>query len=231
MLALKEEYPLPATGRLPEDFDLRLNRDQSCAKAGDFDDYREERPLQGMPYALPGLDKDRLATLTSWLEQGAPGVEVPAPPAAEQDALDSWEAFLNGGGLKQRLVSRYIFEHLFIGSLYFDTLPSPSRWYALVRSRTPPGQPIDLIATRRPYDDPGASPFYYRLQARHVTRLAKRHMPYALNPARMARWQELFLDPDYQVSALPDYEGKEAANPFLTFQQLPVQARYRFMLE
>jgi hypothetical protein len=231
MLALKEEYPLPTKDRLPEEFDLSLGRDERCPKPEEFDDYRDDRPFQGMPYALPGLDPDRLATLTEWLERGAPGTVVPPPPAAEQEALDRWEAFLNGGSGKQRLMSRYIFEHLFIGSLYFDSLSSPSRWYALVRSRTPPGEPIDLIATRRPYDDPGTTPFYYRLQPRHVTRLAKRHMPYALNPARMARWQALFLDPEYTVSRLPGYEGEAAANPFVTFQQLPVQARYRFMLD
>jgi hypothetical protein len=31
-----------------------------------------------------------------------------------------------------------------------------------VRSRTPSGQPVDLIATRRPNDPPGTD-FYYRL--------------------------------------------------------------------
>ncbi|MEE4660258.1 MAG: fatty acid cis/trans isomerase, partial [Halieaceae bacterium] len=119
---------------------------------------------------------------------------------------------------------------LFIGDLYFDEL-ADSGWYKLVRSRTPPGQPIDLIATRRPYDDPGTETFYYRLQQRYTARLAKRHMPYALNRARMARWRELFLQPDYAVAALPGYQSKDNANPFVTFEQLPVNARYRFMLD
>ena len=56
-------------------------------------------------------------------------------------------------------------------------------------------------------------------------------MPYALNEARMDRWSELFLEPDYAVSTLPGYRGKRSANPFITFEQLPVEARYRFMLD
>jgi hypothetical protein len=111
-------------------------------------------------------------------------------------------------------MSRYIFEHLFIGSLYFDEegdaashLVQPG---ALAHAE---GQPIDVIATRRPYDDRGGERFYYRLQPGTVTRSAKRHMPYALNPARMARWRELFLDPDYTVNTLPGYEGKAAPTP------------------
>jgi hypothetical protein len=56
-------------------------------------------------------------------------------------------------------------------------------------------------------------------------------MPYALNKRRMERWTALFLKPDYEVTTLPGYQGKSAANPFITFEQLPVDARYRFMLD
>lgn len=231
MLALKQEHPLPDRDPLPADFDFSLNRDQSCPSGDEFADYREQRPTQGMPYGFPGLDPDRLHTLTDWLERGAPGVPAAPLSPAEQQAVDSWEAFLNGTSLKEQLMSRYIFEHLFIGSLYFDQLDGTRNWYSLVRSHTPPGQPLELVVTRRPYDSPGDGDFYYRLQRRHLSPLAKRHMPYALNPARMQRWRNLFLEPTYEVSALPGYEGKDSANPFVVFEQLPVNARYRFMLE
>ena len=231
MLRLKEAHPLQTRGALPDNFDLSLDRDQYCAKADQFDDYRSRRPLQGMPYALPGLDAERQAVLTKWLDAGAPGVPAPPVPAAEQEAVAAWERFLNGDSNKARLMSRYLYEHLFIANLYFEALPGPRNWYSLVRSRTPPGQPIELIATRRPYDDPGVKQFYYRLQRRHLTPLVKRHMPYALSDARRTRWRSLFLEPAYEVTALPGYAGREAANPFLTFEQLPVDARYRFMLD
>jgi hypothetical protein len=231
MLALKEEHPLPTSGVLPDSFDFRLNRDQSCPTPDTFAQYAEERPLQGMPYALPGLDGDRLALLRDWLDSGARGVALTQPGAAEERAVADWETFLNGASNRERLMSRYIYEHLFIGTLYFDDLPERSARYTLVRSRTPPGRAIDLIATRRPYDDPGTETFYYRLQRRELTTLAKRHMPYALSEARMTRWRELFLEADYAIDALPGYQGESSANPFITFQQLPVGARYRFMLD
>ena len=231
MLALKERHPLPTSGTLPDSFDLRLNRDQSCPKPGEFERYRERRPQQGMPFGLPGLDEERLATLRNWLESGAAGVPSAQRPPAELEAVARWDEFLNGGDNTARLMSRYIYEHLFVGDLYFDQLDTPSAWYRLVRSRTPPGKPIDIIATRRPYDDPGADRFYYRLQLRQTTRLAKRHMPYALNPERRARWEALFLSRDYAVDVLPGYGGDDNANPFLVYEQLPVASRYRFMLD
>ncbi len=231
MLVLKEAYPSATSGVLPDSFDFRLDREQSCPKADEMGSYVEKKPYQGMPYGLPGLDEERQTALKRWIEEGAEGVAIPPPPLPEQEAVAAWEAFFNGPSNKQKLMSRYMFEHLFIGSLYFDDLPEPSGWYTLVRSRTPPGEPIDVIASRRPYDDPGVAEFFYRLQLRTTTRLAKRHMPYALNKQRMNRWNTLFLEPDYPVEALPGYEGVDAANPFITFEALPVNARYRFMLE
>ncbi|MDP5069727.1 MAG: fatty acid cis/trans isomerase, partial [Congregibacter sp.] len=233
--SLKEEYPLPSKGVLPDTFDFSLDRDQSCPKPGDFAAYREDRPDQGMPYGFPGLDAQRLSVLKGWIEAGAPGVDAPMRSSTELAAIDDWETFFNAPDGKSRLMSRYIFEHLFIGDLYFEDLngesPETWGWYKLVRSRTPPGQPIDLIATRRPYDDPGVESFYYRLQVRHTSQLAKRHMPYALSAERMQRWKTLFLEPDYAVEELPGYTGRHSANPFVNFEQLPVESRYRFMLD
>lgn len=230
MLSLKEKYPLPTEGPLPDKFDFSLDRNQSCPKPSQFGMYNQNRPYQGMPYGFPGVDPDRMKVLANWLHEGAPGVAIPERSAREQQAVDDWEAFFNQPSNKARLMSRYIYEHVFIGNLFFDELPG-SGWYKLVRSRTPPGEPIDIIATRRPYDDPGTDTFYYRLQQRYTSILAKRHMPYALNAARMQRWDELFLAPAYEVKTLPDYKGREAANPFISFEQLPVDARYRFMLD
>ncbi len=64
-----------------------------------------------------------------------------------------------------------------------------------------------------------------------TTVLAKRHMPYRFNQQRMERWTELFLTPQYVVSELPSYDPALASNPFVTFQDLPFNGRYRFMLD
>lgn len=231
MLALKQQHPLPTDKLIPDTITLGLDRKQQCTKPEDFNKFAADYPLWGMPYGLPGLSNDEHATLTSWLVQGAKGVPIASPPAAETDAVQRWETFFNGESLKQRLMARYIYEHLFIGNLYFSDLETTSRYYNLVRSRTPPGEPIDIIATRRPYDDPGQAVFYYRLQPLRTAVLDKRHMPYALNAARMQRWQSLFLDAKYNVTALPSYTTEDAANPFVVFRELPETARYKFMLD
>jgi hypothetical protein len=184
-----------------------------------------------MPYGLPALSAEEHTTLGNWLRAGAPGVSRAAISPEIAAEVIRWELFFNGDSLKQQLVSRYIYEHLFIGDLYFSDLTGEMVFFNLVRSRTPPGEPVDIIATRRPYGAPGTKTFYYRLHPLRISVLDKRHMPYALNRARMERWRALFLEPDYEVSELPGYAAKVAGNPFVAFRDLPVKARYEFMLD
>jgi len=230
MLALKQAHPLPGAMPLPKDLDLDTSRSWNCPGPADFDKFAEKNPLWGMPFGLPGLDADEFRVLTAWLAAGAPAAPAPplAPAYAEQ--LARWEAFLNGASPKERLMSRYLYEHLFLGNLYFSELPGV-QFFRLVRSRTPPGEPVQVIATRLPFDDPGVSAFWYRLVPSHETPVAKTHMPYALSAARMDRYRSLFLAPDTVVTELPDYAPAIVSNPFVVFRALPVQSRYRFLLD
>ncbi|MCK7496203.1 MAG: fatty acid cis/trans isomerase [Comamonadaceae bacterium] len=231
MLALKRAHGLPAGAVLPEkDFDFALDRAQQCPRIEEMDQFEAKFPQWGMPYGLPALSEREHDTLARWIEAGAPNSE-PAPlPAGYAERIAEWERFLNGDGLKAQLMSRYIYEHWFAGHLYFDDLPG-HEVFALVRSATPPGTPIQLIASRRPYDDPGVARVYYRLRRHPETLLTKTYLPYALNAARMAKIKTWFLDAPYEVTALPSYQPEPASNPFITFRQLPVNARYRLMLE
>ena len=72
----------------------------------------------------------------------------------------AWEKFLNGDSPKKQLMARYLYEHWFIADLFFsddpaattdaDTDVEPRHFFQIVRSRTPPGQPVVPIATTRP---------------------------------------------------------------------------------
>jgi hypothetical protein len=231
LLALKRAHPLPDTPTLSEkDFDFALDRAQQCPSVEEMDRFEQRYPRWGMPYGLPGLSEHEHNTLTRWLDAGAPA-EAPAPlTAAEQAQVAEWERFLNGDDNKTRLMSRYLYEHLFLGNLYFEDA-TPPRYFRLVRSKTAPGEPLAPIASRRPYDDPKVARVYYRLEPVHATLLAKTHQPYALSAARRARWEEWFLHPGYTVAQLPGYDAEVAANPFIAFRDLPLQGRYRFLLD
>lgn len=229
LLKLKADNPLPEDPRLdPSEFDLGTERSDQCPRIETFDLYALKNPLRGMPYALPALAETEHEVILDWLAQGAPRGEPPVfePPSE----LAVWERFFNREGNKARLMSRYMYEHLFLANLHFDDGRS-NQFYRLVRSVTPPGQPVQRIATRRPYDDPGVAVFYYRLVPERETIVAKTHMPYRLSPERLQRWTQLFLDADYEVAALPGYDPHESSNPFLTFRDIPPDSRYRFMLE
>ncbi|MDB4987059.1 MAG: fatty acid cistrans isomerase [Myxococcaceae bacterium] len=231
MLELKRAHPLPLTrGALPKEFEIGLDREEQCPMPDEFDRYKKDHPSWGMPYALPALAEPDHHALVSWVQAGTPH-EEPAPLApAIHESIERWEAFFNHSGIKEQLVSRYLYEHLFLASIYFEGVDEHV-FFRMVRSSTPPGKPVVEVATRRPFDDPGIQPFYYRLLRRVDTVLSKTHMPYALSDKRLSRYRELFIEPSYIVETTPDYEPSRTANPFATFASLPVNARYRFMLE
>jgi hypothetical protein len=230
MLELKQQHPLPTVTPLPSSFDFSLERAQYCPRVEEFGAFASKKPLWGMPYGLPGLTEQEHATLMTWVEEGAASEALPALDTGARSHISQWETFLNGETPKEQLMSRYLYEHLFLAHLYFDDLPTPL-FFRLVRSTTPPGETIDFIATRRPYDDPKVGRIYYRLQLVHGTILAKTHMPYVLNQRRLSRYQVLFLEPTYEVDALPSYDPVASANPFETFKQIPVKSRYQFLLD
>ncbi len=230
LLRLKQQNPQPTQGPLPESFTLGLDREESCPTIESVEAFSQKNPQWGMPYAMPNLSDREYQTLVSWLAQGA---SAPSPPALSMQLapqIAAWERFFNHPSAKQQLVSRYLYEHLFHAHIHFSTSPERA-FYRLVRSTTPPGEAIDEISTRRPYDDPGVNPFFYRLLRYHPTIVAKSHSVYTFSAQRLQRYRALFLEPDYEVTQRPSYEERSAANPFKTFAALPIESRYRFLLD
>lgn len=235
LLALKREHPLTPDVDIEASFNLELGRKQVCTEAKDVDRYAKEHPLWGMPWGLPALDDDENDAIVSWVAAGMPHRDSAVSPALERQVAE-WESFLNDDSLRGRLVSRYLFEHLYFASLYFpataaNAASDDATFFVMVRSTTPPGTAVNEVATRRPFDDPGVASVFYRLVHRERLPLDKTHMPYALGPARRAFIEKLFFGDDVVVTSLPGYEAHLAANPFRVFAALPVAARYRFLLE
>jgi len=230
MLALKRRHPLPDALLLDDTFELGLDRGQVCPTIDEWPAFATNKPLWGMPYGLPGLTDGEFSVLTDWLRDGAPMAEKATLGRDYEKELQRWEEFLNGDSTKQQLMARYIYEHWFLAHLYFSDLGG-REFFRLVRSATPPGQPIERISTRRPYDDPGVDRVYYRLWREQGAIVDKTHMPYALDAKRLSRLRTLFLDADYRVERLPDYEPETASNPFVAFEAIPIASRWRFILE
>ena len=145
--------------------------------------------------------------------------------------MQAWEAFLNGDSLKERLMSRYLYEHLFLGILYFDADPGDAPSASCARPRRP-ATPVALIATRRPYDDPGVPRVYYRLVPERETLLAKTHMPYALSPGSAWRSSAPGSSPPLRRwTRCRPTRSRSSSNPFVAFSAIPPDSRYRFMLD
>jgi hypothetical protein len=235
----------------PEGSGFDVDKTTTCPrKLADVDTEFRNRPERGMPFGFPPLTGAQTDAIAAWLRSGAGGPVVnDAPTPAQAKEIGRWESFFDDrSDPRSPLVSAYIFEHLFYAHLHFDA--APDAWFRLVRSRTPPGTPIDELATRRPYDDPGsaqryqgsnvATPFYYRLRRIRETLVEKTHVPYRLSDKKLAHLKKLFFEPAWSVPADPapsgspglsPYDRKLAANPFLAFAPIPARARYQFMLD
>lgn len=230
MLGLGHSAPLQPNAKLPENIVLGLNRQNMCTTPGEFNAYAGTHPKEGMPLAVTGLTDQQYQTLQRWLASGAPIDEQGlAPSAKEALQVQQWENLFNQPGARESLVARWLFEHLFLAHIYFEN-GEPGHYFQWVRSRTPSGQPIDLIATRRPNDDPGTQ-VYYRLWPVQGVIVHKTHITYPFSAAKMARIKELFYAGNWQVDALPGYGPGRRANPFETFEAIPAKARYQFMLD
>jgi hypothetical protein len=165
-----------------------------------------------MPYGTAPLSDADLGVLATWLANGAPlpSGQTPLPPAAVMQVAQ-WEAFLNGDSLKERITARYLYEHWFVAHLYFDDLPA-GPFFQVVRSRTPPGDPLQEIATVRPYDAPGVDRVWYRLKPIDAAIVSKTHIVYPLGAGGCSVCRRCFLDAPWEPTAFPSYDTDQASN-------------------
>jgi len=230
LLLMHEKNKITPNKRLPKEIDIGLKRKNMCPKPEEMIRFKKIFPHSGMPLGVTGMTDVERQTLLDWLAQGAQYVPATIKLTdAEQDLVGDWERFFNRKGLREQLVSRWLYEHLFMGHLYFSELDEP-KFFQIVRSKSGPGKPIKQIVSRRPNADPGGD-FYYRLKPVEETIVFKTHVVFALNQTLKKRINTLFYSDDWQTDKLPGYTDAERSNPFQTFASIPANARYRFMLD
>ena len=211
--------------------------DQSCVETGaELGKYLKEHPNQGMPFGFPPLKQEEFETIALWLSQGAKGPnpteqeQLTTPKLPDAQAIALWEKFFNTPDAKHGMTARYLYEHLFLAHLTFKT--GSNEFFEIVRSKTAPGEPIQLIATVRPYDDPGVDQVYYRFRKIHSTIVHKTHMVFPMDDAQLQRFDELFIQPEWLQTPHPvGYDPAVSANPFRSFEQIPARSRYQFLLD
>ncbi|MFT5697578.1 MAG: hypothetical protein ACI8ZB_000426 [Desulforhopalus sp.] len=211
--------------------------DLTCPENGvEIGIYLKKHPNRGMPFGFPPLTTDEFNIIGGWLVQGAHGPNAKEQkileevPVADLAKIKSWEEFFNAKDAKHVMTARYLYEHIFLAHLTFGT--GEKTFYELVRSKTPPGQPIKVIATDLPYDSPGEEQFYYRIRKIRSTIVHKTHMVFDMSDEKMDRFKELFIKPDWLVEPqVMSYEQHVSANPFKLYEQIPPRSRYQFLLD
>lgn len=234
MLELGKQYEFEPNSRLPNSIKIGLARTDQCVSPGEFASYAQKHPYEGMPLGTTGLTDKEYALINAWIDQGAviEHREIKLS-GAEKRAIQQWENWLNRPAKEQQLVSRWVYEHLYLARLHFSDINAAgtTNYFEIVRSHTPSGSPIELISTRRPNDDPKGK-VYYRLRVVDETVVHKRHITFALNSAKQKHMEQMFFtDEPWHIDKLPGYSAAERANPFGTFAAIPARARYQFMLD
>lgn len=231
MLALGKSHQFKANNKLPDDLDISIRRENQCPTPDTIAEYETKHPLTGMPFAVTGLTDDEFSTISGWLYQGA---KVPEEQVEltqnELTAIEKWESYLNQTSNQRRLVSRWLYEHLFLAHLYFADEGKNTRFFELVRSYTPSGKPISIVQTRLPNSDP-EHPIYYRLRLVKGITVHKRHITLLFDKQLQNHIEKLFFTEKWNVKTLPGYGYEARANPFVTFSAIPAKARYQFLLE
>jgi hypothetical protein len=183
-----------------------------------------------MPYGFPALEKKEYNLLMTWLKQGYKD-DTPKNiiPKNEKKQIAQFEKFFNNKNIKYKVSARYIYEHLFLAHISFDD--KSENFYELVRSKTPSGKEVQIIATKFPYDEIKEE-FFYRFRKIESTIVHKTHMVYKLNNKKLQRYNELFIEKKWIVKPyLATYDKNIAANAFKVFEQIPATSRYQFMLD
>ncbi|OUR95492.1 hypothetical protein A9Q84_16805 [Halobacteriovorax marinus] len=216
---------------------LRHNRNRKI-KVSRIDHHLKRRPWAKMPYGLPKLEREDYVNLSDWIKDGAIGPYGQTTLKDKKEALlsdnfineiEKFETLFNGRSNKEKLSSRYLYEHLFLAHIYFKS--EPTSFFRLVRSKTAIGK-VDEIATVRPYGDPGVASFYYRFVKIEETIVHKTHITYEFSDKKIELFNELFYKAKWknEIVVLPDYNKVTSPNPFLTFSQIPAKSRYKFLL-
>jgi hypothetical protein len=198
-------------------------------------------PAMGMPFGLPAIAAGDFNVLKRWIAAGAPGPTDEelraAAELARPEEVAHWEAFFNDPDPRHQLVSRYIFDHFYLATIVLEE--SPGERFRLVRSTTPPGEPVDIIGTGLPYEDPyayaGVNRFWYRLSKLTQAPMQKNLFLWRLEHSDADHLEQLFFGPDgpgaHWSASAPLDPPWGIGNPFSIFRAIPAEARYRFLLE
>ena len=200
----------------------------------------QSTPEIGMPYGLPPLSPSEIKSLSEWTERGAPGPSDASLASRQYGAIPVGVPSARLGGLPQwPNAAREARGSLSLrasvpGASPFHLRADPgapsysSAWCDRVRRARRVlmrSQHGGRTMTRAP------ASFYYCLSRVDGTIVDKTHIPYDLSPQKLERLRRTFLDPQWDVKNLPDYGEDRAGNPFIAFADIPVRARYQFLLD
>ncbi len=216
-------------------------RDLTCAEdPRELGKFLTQHPNESMPFGFPALEQSEYEILATWLARGATGPsadeqrELTTPSPAAGAEIATWEAFLNQDDAKHAMTARYLYEHFFLAHLVFSQVTKSGtkpEFFEWVRSSTPPGQPIVVIPTLRPYDSTPVRA-YHRFRKIHATIVHKTHMVVELDDDALARLREQFIaTPWLETPHWVDLDPRAEANPFVVFAQIPPRVRYQFLLD
>jgi hypothetical protein len=208
-----------------------FNEDASyCPRSpATYSKFIAERPELGMPMGLPALSPQEYQTLVDWIDGGAQGpgphAQVARATSRQPFVVAQWESFLNQSSAKDRLIARYIFEH--VGAVHFHFKEGPREFFELIRSSTEsPETPREIVTETVGNAIDGA--FTYRFRKIDEIIVKKNHVVWDVSLADLQNLKQLFHSKEWDVPT--DEKPSHSGNPFRDFHAIPPEIRARFMI-
>jgi hypothetical protein len=215
--------------------DQAAQKSRMCVSNADPEENYKNNSVLSMPYNLAPISNQEIEQIKFWLDSGRrepKKISARDFEPSDVSAIQNLENFLNDASDDKRVVARYLYEHLFLADVYFsESVGQQPKFYRLIRSKNSCINP-NPIATSTPNQDPGVTFPYYCVANNPKTVAAKNHIPYKLDLTKI-EWikSNFFGKPWMEAKFIPDYKPMTAANPFAAFRWIPIEARYKFLLE
>ncbi|WP_455245215.1 fatty acid cis/trans isomerase [Petrachloros mirabilis] len=233
MLRLGHENPVEPNERFSDKVELDpFKRKFYFPNSYEIDAYIAQKPREGMPLAVSGLLPSEYANLIQWLEEGAKfDHKVAEPSEVDLGMISNWEGFLNGEDARTQLMARYIYEHIYLVTFLFEN-KEDANFYTLVRSTTPPGEPVVPVAQHVANGPVAEGDFYYRFMLLDQTRCVKNtRLQMVADDKKLNRWKEIFDEQEWTAQSLPGYSEEERYDILGIFKDIPPKVRYKFLLD
>ena len=117
VLSQKKYYPKIIGSYDPESDKLKCAKDKN-----ELEEYYNDKPQHAMPYGMPALSEKEYDLIANWIKNNGKNDEKEIINIKEENLIKTYENFFNQTSIKNQMMSRYIYEHLYLAHLKIENI-------------------------------------------------------------------------------------------------------------